>query len=451
MGKERLVIPKERMLGLLTAAFSRRFGPVEVIDFGYKELSPPNNRKSIVYKVDPMEFKSSGVSKVPQIPPCAGFKIYKEGYVDEHETEKRMLSLGDQLVISIGGRNIEVYPEFYSKKVPECDESRVIIREYMTNPSLLELILDKDKKGESVEWRDVNGTLRSLALLHVYTPWITDTIETFSQVDASYVSENFSTHFGRLYYVSTGKELSEKEENEIRRAFSNLSARYLFKDDLIKVISGDLSACPHHATNDRLLDAGGTAIGYLMDDLALYSYPIFSKVKKDGKNMSLEQRGNETLKEYLEHFSCFADVLKFPNDLEKKFSFDFLLTSWLVASLRGTIRGASSLLAFNYPHIRENLSRILRIPILRAKDCPSWVPRIGEPAGVTQNMIENEAEERFKTLDEIVSILGNEAGIAEVIKKIPRPFRINNSVPRKKIQHFIYGNNKVRRVGGAAP
>lgn len=347
-------IDKKIMKELLSKAMSRtmREGSVDVIDFNPEELSSYDKDFS-VYRTN-LTFDFPKPKKIINVPPIVAIKIYSnegnEGFRDycrmEYEIEQKMLGLSSDLACrKPDGKRVRVYPLSFSDSVPECDKYLCIIREFINGDSLSKQVLDKKEKEEKIYWKDVNGTISTLASLHINNPWLIERVN-LPKYGEGFMSDIAIQQIERIAHANGRGFLEEELKKELKTRFLKLFSKYLSKEGLIRVINGDLNVSPRNATNSILLNAGKTSIGPFTDDLALYSDPIFSSVlNSDGEEMDLYARGDATIKDYLTSYEAFEYIYQyrgFPKTLSK----DFLTASFFASALRGGIKGVST--AFTY-------------------------------------------------------------------------------------------------------
>ena len=439
--KELAGISMKKWNELLSLTLSRNFnGDITANGFNYERLSP-NHRKSQVFRF--YDFSLQVGSAIPNLPPWVIAKSYSPDFPEakeEYETEKLMLGFDSLLKYEDkdNGAVYRVYPDFYSERVPECDDHLVIIRQYIPEKTLLRMLVN-GKKKEEITWEEVAGALEPIALLHVSTPWLKDKLNIEERVmTPEKLSYNFAKHFARLHYASTGEHI--KNPKEVYDSFRGLAKRHLFNDEvnLMRITNGDLTACPHHTTNNILLDGGNACFAPLLSDVALYSDPIFGKVVKDGEPMSLEMRCKESVKEYLRVYDFFADKQKVQNELKDKVTSDSLEKGWYVISLWGLERGSSAISAYKLDE--KGFFSIFRPKEAGIAEPGSWEPR-------TEN-IEKEVTEYLDHARECIRILkesspSNERTSVDRLERefdrIPQEFKFK--IGKKKFKEYVRNQN----------
>ncbi|OGJ15952.1 hypothetical protein A3K73_06280 [Candidatus Pacearchaeota archaeon RBG_13_36_9] len=439
--KTDLLIEPEVARDLLSKSIARTFkqGEVNVARYDAERLSYYHG-KSVVHKVR-LTFDFPESADIFPVPPVVVVKTYSQSpqNIKEYEAERTMLELADDLTCRDGDRTVRVYPTYFGREVPECSPHLTLIREYVTQDSLMKIVLDKKGRNEDVRWTDINGTISPIALLHTNSPWIERRLPPeVTRFSKEYLSSNLVKHIEKIVLFSGnefGKEMKERFVNNL----DFVMGRYLFGKDLSSVINGDLSVCPHHTTNSSLLDAGGTCIGPITDDLSLYSDPIFEGVlDQNGRPMDLETRGRAAVKEYIERRKRFAEILHYPNNVEERLQRDFLLASFLVSGIRGNIRGASSALTYKYnfaANSNNGETPISWTPKLR-------VPTLGQPTNIPLQYLEQEVNHYMHNVLKIVRVLRPEntqlfGALESLIRQaLPENFKINHSTARRLINRI---------------
>ncbi|MFH1307566.1 MAG: hypothetical protein ABIH72_01815 [archaeon] len=347
-------IEPEIVCNLLSKVYSRNFGDMTVNSYEAYQISPEENRKSRVFRV-----KVTGYDMPSDIliKPVTVFKIYdgENGeYEKEFRVEKAVLGVANNIKVSTDGREVRIFPYLYSANVPECDQNRIIIREYVPDLTLQRMVSDAVRRKEVPKWDDVKSSISSIALLHVASGIIER--ELLAQLEDYMSSEKITKacikYCDRLYFGANGERLPEDKREKLGRAFKDIAETYIVKNDFKKVISGDIGACPHHVMKSRLLDAGETKKGPLVFDLALPLHPIFSKLQENGDaiEMNLETRAIRTLEEYYLKTKLFAEKLKVsPDYITTIDSAEFFAGLYAGALIAGTLRGSYGALAHGIP------------------------------------------------------------------------------------------------------
>jgi len=437
-GRDGLLIRPSVAKELLSKSIARTFkkGGVNVASYETERLSHYHG-KSMVHKVRlGFEFPA----EVFDVPPVVVVKTYSDEplNVNDYMAERGMLELSEALTCRDGDRTVRVYPRYFSGEVPECIPYRTLIREYVPQDSLMKIVLEKRGRRENVRWTDINGTISPIALLHTNSPWLEENLgNEITRFSKEYLSENLFKHIERIARFS-GNIISEDLRDHIINNLQFAIGKYLFGEHLNSVINGDLSVCPHHTTNSILLDAGGTCVGPITDDLSLYSDPLFEGVlDENGHPMDLQERGKASVREYVDKRKRFAGILHYPNNVEERLRKDFILASWFVAGMRGNIRGASSALCYKYSDSVDTKKNADVAPT-------SWNPRmnvpvLGQPTNIPLEYLEQEVKNYIHNVLDIMKILRAEDGqlfgaLESLIRQaLPEDFRINRSVAGKLI------------------
>jgi len=280
---------------------------------------------------------------------------------DEFRREKAVLSL--DLKLNGGGRTdtIRIYPELYSKEVPECDEPKIIIREYIPERNLEEIALAQQENGE-IQWGAPQGTeaisdiLPAMSLLHVKSKIIASALKergllqfgTPEEADPILISNDRKKR--GLKYVSRllwGKEreVDEKDTEQLQELFFELDRRAVSCKNLLSIVDGELDVFPHHAMQRRLIDAGGVKVGGFVRDLAVFSAPVFRPRWKTPESMI-----KDVVPAYLNVRGEFEAKLQCPeiNVDERSLSLGILFASFF-----GNLRAAASIVHYNLDDIEH--------------------------------------------------------------------------------------------------
>ncbi len=420
-------INREVIKDLLRQVCSSAFGGQvkRISDYTLVSLSP-YNKKSYVYDVTGLNYEGDSHIRMPghlllKVYRGDGPDYIKEKCSREFIVEKTMLALSG-LKVNFGSRPVKVYPECYSTSVSDCDKRLTIVREFIEEPSLQEFVLEQQKNKTLVKWEEIKTTLETICLLHSQGSWVAQFKEgglgiQIPKRTPDYVASNIIKHLSCLYFSATGQEIDSDKKAEIGKLVSAVAKDYLFREekDLVKVINGDLGVCPHHATKNILLDAGGTCIGPITDDLALYTDTIFEGVlDSKGMPMRLLDRINATVEDYLNYKGSIEERLGQQNGNGIRINREEFLTSLLISSSLLSIRAASSVLTHYVPNSRG--FHFTRIFSKGVGDTPSWIPKNSsfkredaekEVRGYLSNLfclldIIKSEDKRFDNLDELL-------------------------------------------------
>jgi hypothetical protein len=260
---------------LCSAAFSRRARASVNVGLNVHPIDTFVT-KSYILKADVGSTSEGGSVDVPStviikryIPGVERVSDSSETAERDFELEKAMMEMG---ITINGGRNIRIYPELYSRSVPECDEIMTLIREFIAGKTLEEL------GREKVGWRTTSGSpslsalLDPLTLQHVESPSIAAKLNalgllefgTPEQANELLIAQKQADRFVRRLnevVLNTGQELEKEDEEKAKESYFELERRVASKREFLGIVDGELDVFPHHGMVDnnsmrgRLIDA----------------------------------------------------------------------------------------------------------------------------------------------------------------------------------------------------
>jgi len=363
MAKQRLPTKEEliKYNELCSKAFSRMAGSRVDVELEPFPLPEVFITKSYIFKAN-VEAKDTDSGSV-NIPSKVIIKEYIPGIMGtsddeditdfEFRKEKAVLDL--DIHLNGEGERIRIYPKLYSKDVLECDDDRVIIREFL-NEKNLEQIAEEQLKTGGIKWEAAVGTpaisdsLYAIALLHVQSPVISNSLKERNllkfdvpeEASSVAIAEDRTERFGKYALKlakELGKELDDEDKLKLTDSFFELDKKYVSRKDLLSIVDGELDVFPHHAMLKRIPDAGGVEVGGFVRDLAIYSSPVFGTLWEKPENMP--RKVGETyfnIRNQLESRLRY-DSVDFDNDL--------LDLGILFASFMGNLRKAAAIVHYN--------------------------------------------------------------------------------------------------------
>ena len=343
-------IEKEKVRGLLSECLTHQSSKrVDILDFRYEPAKPkPQPTKSKIYKISHIDFDTEGTI---ELPPSFILKKYlnKQGRAsginysprDEYRIEKAILSQSESLIYELDKRAISIYPRFFSKGIPGCDDEMCIVREFVREKTIEELANELRNTG-GLKWENVNELLYTIALHHAKSSFLINVIPSLPQQNIDHIKKAFRNRVFRIARNSGRMVTREGIGEAIDEPYLRLVEEYFVGDKASRfsaVINGDLDTFAHHCTLHTLLDAGSVQIGSFLRDLAMYTHPAFNGIENIERLVAEdyhEIRGR--LEEDLQHKEFEVK----PDDIMKGFC---------MAGFNGNLRHAASAIFYMLPYI----------------------------------------------------------------------------------------------------